>query len=138
MQKFFLILGSNLGPREALLRKAKEKLQSSWAELISESSIIETPAWLDEKQPAYLNQVLYMKTQLSAIALLRNILCLELAMGRRRNPQEPYAARSIDIDLLSYADLHIQSPILRLPHPQIAQRSYVKPLMLEAKNKAHA
>ncbi len=132
MQKFFLILGSNFANRKEYLRQAKENLNTEWARIISTSSVIETPAWPDEKQPPYLNEVLLMETDLDAFALLRNIMCLERKLGRVRDAEERYAPRKIDIDILKYADEQVESDILTLPHPQIESRAYVKPLMTEA------
>ncbi len=87
------------------------------------SNIYETAAWGRENDPAYLNQVLFFETRLSASDILEFCLSVEKKMGRYR--QTRWESRSIDIDLLFYNDAIIQEVALQIPHPYLHQRRFV-------------
>lgn len=126
----FLALGSNLGDRIAHLRGARHALHSH-AELciIRASAIYETePVGGPEEQPPYLNAVLEVQTSLKASQLLEFALTVEQQFGRCRKVR--WDARSLDIDLLFYADRIFQKQELTIPHPRLHQRAFVLiPLM---------
>jgi 2-amino-4-hydroxy-6-hydroxymethyldihydropteridine diphosphokinase len=89
------------------------------------SPVFETEAVADEPQPAYLNAVLRLETSLGARALLDLCLAVERGLGRQRPPGRSKAARTIDLDLVLYADAVIEEPGLRVPHPAMTERSFV-------------
>jgi 2-amino-4-hydroxy-6-hydroxymethyldihydropteridine diphosphokinase len=104
--------------------------------LLKASSLYQTAAWGNTAQPAYLNQVLMIKTSLTATQLLHIILGIEKDMGRIR--EEKYAPRIIDIDILFFNREVIDLPGLQVPHPHIASRRFVlQPLCEIVPKKIH-
>jgi 2-amino-4-hydroxy-6-hydroxymethyldihydropteridine diphosphokinase len=116
----FIALGSNLGNRRANLKKAVELLK---CEIIKSSSLYETEpvGFLD--QPWFLNSVVLVDTKLSAVDLLRRCQEIEAKLGRRRDI--PKGPRTVDLDLLFYDQMILNTPDLILPHPEIANRRFV-------------
>lgn len=124
--KAYVGLGSNLGDREDLIRKALEgigKLPETTLGRVS--SLYDTEPVGDLEQPSYLNAVASLETSLTARQLLWNLLLVERALGRVRSPSTRYAPRTIDLDLLFYGDLILDEPDLKLPHPEVANRAFV-------------
>lgn len=121
-QTSFLLLGGNLGNRLATLAQAREVLGNKAGTVLAQSPIYETAAWGVTDQPAFLNQVIKIETALSPLALLFCINQIEAALGRQRH--ERWHARTIDIDILYYADQVIESQRLTVPHPQLHKRKF--------------
>jgi len=91
--------------------------------VINCSPVYETPPWGFEDQPKFLNQVIEVQTELAPEALLEYIKEVEVDVGREDTFR--YGPRIIDIDVLFYEDLVIDSPPLIIPHPRIAERAFV-------------
>ncbi len=128
MTGIYLLLGSNLGDRSSHLDKASKLISQQLAPISQESSRYRTEAWGMSDAPTFLNQVLAIDTGLKPLAILANILKIEIMMGRNR--QEGYQNRTIDIDLLYYGDTVFNHPVLSIPHPRISVRRFVlKPLV---------
>lgn len=128
----FLALGGNLGNREQLLSSALSALQITVGALQRQSSIYETAAWGHTTQPNFLNQVVCLTTDLSPMEVLLAIQQIESSLGRVR--QEHWGARTMDIDILLYDDLVMQTPLLNIPHPYMAQRRFVLAPLAEIAN----
>lgn len=124
----YLALGSNLGNRRENLKQAVASL-SPQMEIRAKSSIYETPPWGYEDQPEFLNQAVKVQTYLEPEALLRHLKRLEVALGRQAT--FPNGPRSIDIDILFYDDLVLDTPVLTLPHPRLHERGFVLLPMLD-------
>ena len=122
MNTVFLALGTNLGDRLANLRAALEALAPD-VRVLSHSHIYETPAWGYADQPAFLNMALKGETGLSPSALLAHLKQLETHLGR--TPSFRWGPRLIDIDILFYNDLALDSPELTIPHPRLQERGFV-------------
>ena len=123
----YLALGSNLGDRLDNLRSAVTAL-SPQLEVKAKSHIYETPPWGYEDQPRFYNQVIKADTYLQPEPLLRHLKRLEVALGRQPNFQN--GPRLIDLDLLLYDQLVLDTPALTLPHPRLHERGFVLlPLM---------
>ena len=136
MNNVFLLTGGNMGDRLQILEKALEEITIQIGAVIKKSSVYETAPWGIADQPAFLNQVLLVHSLLSPQDILKTILSIESNMGRKRN--EKFGPRIIDIDLLFYNDLILQSPDLVIPHPEIANRRFVLvPLVELNKNFKH-
>jgi 2-amino-4-hydroxy-6-hydroxymethyldihydropteridine diphosphokinase len=118
----YLALGSNLGDRLANLRAALSAL-SRRAELVAASSIFETPPWGFADQPAFLNMAVHARTDLSPDELLGWLKQLEVELGRE--PGFRWGPRLIDLDILFYDDLVIDTPPLIIPHPRLHERAFV-------------
>ena len=118
----YLLLGSNLGNRAALLAAARQELAETAGEIVAESGIYETAAWGREDQPAYLNQVLAIATWLQPEKLLAVCQATEQAAGRQR--LEHWGSRTLDVDILFYGTHVIESPTLTVPHPRLPERRF--------------
>jgi 2-amino-4-hydroxy-6-hydroxymethyldihydropteridine diphosphokinase len=118
----YLALGSNLGNRLENLKEAMAAL-SPQLEVKAKSHIYETPPWGYEDQPLFLNQVLKAQTFLEPEPLLKHLKRLEIALGRK--PSFRNGPRLIDIDILLYDNLVLNTPALTIPHPHMHERGFV-------------
>jgi 2-amino-4-hydroxy-6-hydroxymethyldihydropteridine diphosphokinase len=135
METVYLLLGSNLGDRQGHLRICLVRL-STLGKITATSSIYETKAWGKQDQPDFLNQVVELKTNEDPDELLSLILAIELDMGRVR--QEQWGSRIIDIDILLFGQLTLDTPRLKIPHPHLHQRRFaLTPLTEIAPNFNH-
>ena len=123
----YLALGSNLGDRLANLKQAIASLTPQM-EVKAKSAVYETPPWGYEDQPKFLNQVIKAKTYLEPEQLLKHLKRLEVALGRKES--FPNGPRLIDMDILFYDDLVLNTGSLSIPHPRLHERGFVLlPLM---------
>lgn len=118
----YLALGANLGDRLANLEQARRCL-SEQVSLQACSQVYETPPWGFLDQPVFLNQVVKGQTDLTPDDLLYFIKRLETELGRL--PSVRNGPRLIDIDILFYDDLVVDTPALAIPHPRIPIRAFV-------------
>src|SRR5271157_2882601 len=118
----YLALGTNLGDRIANLRAAIEAL-SPEIKVIVESKVYETPPWGYEDQPAFLNMAVKGETGLKPESLLKRLKQLEVQLGREQSFR--WGPRLIDIDILFYDDLILESESLTIPHPRLHERAFV-------------
>lgn len=131
----YLALGSNLDDRLANLKQAITAL-SPQMEVKAKSRVYETPPWGYTDQPMFLNQVIKANTYLEFEPLLKHIKRLEIALGRK--PSLKNGPRLIDIDILFYDDLVLNTPSLVIPHPHMHERGFVLlPLMDIAPDLVH-
>lgn len=120
----YLLLGSNLGDRRALIDSAIDKIGAAIGEITAISSFYETAAWGNEDQPSFLNVAAGVKTTLGAHEILERTLRIEEELGRVR--AEKWGARVIDIDIILYAEEVISDgERLRIPHPRMPERKFV-------------
>jgi 2-amino-4-hydroxy-6-hydroxymethyldihydropteridine diphosphokinase len=119
----YLSLGSNIGDRERNLRAALERLAAEDLHLLRVSPIYETEPVDLAEQRWFLNLVVEAETDLFPMQLLARTQRIERALGRVRTvPQGP---RTIDIDILLYANAVVRSATLEIPHPRMAERRFV-------------
>jgi len=118
----YLLLGSNLGDRLQVMQTARELIQKEIGEIHAVSSVYETAPWGVLDQPAFLNQVVKIQTELKAEEVLRIILEIEHELGRVR--YERWGARVIDIDILYFRNLILDSARLTIPHPRLHERRF--------------
>ena len=118
-----IALGSNLGDKEANLRRALELLDERGVEVVKVSSFICTEPYGVTDQPQFLNAVCQVRTSLEPLALLHTLLGIEQEMGRVR--LRHWGERNIDLDLLLYEDVVMDTPELKLPHPDMQNRDFV-------------
>lgn len=119
----YLGLGANLGDREANLTEAVRRLRQSGIQVEACSSLYETEPVGYAGQPRFLNAACQAKTDLTPEQLLKAVKDIEREMGRV--PSFPNAPRPIDIDMLFYGDLVMDTPDLIIPHPRLAERAFV-------------
>jgi 2-amino-4-hydroxy-6-hydroxymethyldihydropteridine diphosphokinase len=129
-QPVFLSLGSNLGDRLELLRRAVRSLGRDLRRL-RVSSVYETAPMYNTSQPRFLNIVVAGLTLLSPRDLLGRVLAIEQALGRDRSASSPKGPRPIDIDLLLYAERIVAEPDLSIPQPAMRERRFVLEPLLE-------
>ena len=131
----YLALGTNLGNRLENLKEAIAALTPQM-DVKAKSSVYETPPWGYEDQPKFLNQVVKATTYLEPQPLLKHLKRLEIALGRQESFRN--GPRLIDLDLLFYDDLVLNSEVLTLPHPRLHERGFVLlPLMDIAPDLVH-
>ena len=120
----YIGLGANLGDRSANLKTAVKHLdENPDITVINTSSVLETAPVEYTDQPYFLNQVISVQTHLSPAELLARLLGIESRMGRARDI--PKGPRLIDLDILIYDSLVINSETLVIPHPGIKTREFV-------------
>ena len=122
-ENIYLGLGSNLEDRVKMLEAACEQLRLMPLDDFQASPIYESQPYQGMEQPHYYNQVIHGKTSLTPNELLTNCLRIEKNLGRmRRHRWEP---RVIDIDILYYGNLIIETDELTIPHMDLTNRSFV-------------
>lgn len=123
MAVVYLGLGSNLGDRAAYIRKALEGLKARGVHVIKISSILETEPEGGPPQGKYFNAVVECSTTVDPLSLLKMIHDIEHDLGRVRTV--PNAPRTIDLDILLYDQIHLNTPELTIPHPRMNSRDFV-------------
>jgi 2-amino-4-hydroxy-6-hydroxymethyldihydropteridine diphosphokinase len=118
----YLALGSNMGVRSANLKNAITNLTPQM-NVKAKSHVYETAAWGFTDQPAFLNQVIMAETYLEPEALLLHLKRLESVMGRV--PSFQNGPRLIDLDILFFDDMVLDSPVVQIPHPRLHERAFV-------------
>lgn len=130
-----LALGSNQGDRLLALRSAKTALMGA-IEIVATSWIYETPPAYVTDQPSFLNAALVGTTTLPPVELLARLKEIEREVGR--TPTFRNGPRVIDLDIIFYGDLVLDTPVLTIPHPRMAERAFVlKPLADVAADWSH-
>ncbi len=118
----YLSLGTNLGNRLANLQNAISSLPPKVSPVV-QSSVYESEPWGYSDQPAFLNQVISANTDLEPLALLTFFKDTEVHQGRQETFR--FGPRLIDLDILFYDDLVLETPTLSIPHPRIAERAFI-------------
>ena len=121
MSEAFLGLGSNLGDRAANIERAVEMLRKV-CRRVEVSSLYETDAKGFALQPAFLNAVCRVWSGLDPYELLTAIKKIEAAARERVFVNAP---RTLDVDVLLYGRMVVETPVLTLPHPRMAERAFV-------------
>ena len=122
----YLSLGSNLGDRHATMRRAIDLLGREVGTVDRQSAMLETEPWGFQSANKFLNMCVRVLTPLSPQQLLSATQGIERELGRMsKSVDRHYHDRPIDIDILMYDDLHINTPELTLPHPLMQERDFV-------------
>lgn len=122
MSIVYLLTGSNMGNRLRRLNRAAALVNNQIGTVRRVSAVYETAPWGNTEQPAFLNQVLEVYTVLEPKAALNLIMLIESQMGRVRT--EKWGQRCIDIDILLFDSLVINSPALTIPHLLLPMRRF--------------
>ena len=119
-------LGANLGEREATIRRALDLLAAEpGVKVAAVSTLRETDPVGYADQPRFLNGAAALETTLPARELLGLLLSVERELGRDRSGEARFGPRTIDLDLLLFGDAVIDEPGLTVPHPRLAERTFV-------------
>lgn len=129
MHQLILLFGSNLGDRLSYIHQATQHCMIELGEIKSQSSIYETAPWGITEQQSFYNQVIEFFTILNPQDVLMKILAIEEKLGRVRH--EKWGARIIDIDILYYDDIVIESENLKIPHPYLHERRFTLAPLVE-------
>lgn len=122
----YIGLGSNLGNLEANLQRAVAELKEQIGTIRSQSALFRSVPWGFDSPNQFLNQVVALETPLTPLELLDATQTIELTIGRTtKSSSTGYADRLIDLDILLYNDLILESERLTIPHPLILQRDFV-------------
>ncbi len=124
----YIGMGANLpspaGPPEATLAAAVSRL-ASLGRILGRSSLYSTKPVGVADQPHFLNAVVVLETNLAPHALLDHLLAIELEFGRDRSTGIRNGPRTLDLDILMLGDLRIHESGLEIPHPRLAERTFV-------------
>ncbi len=135
-KNLYLLTGSNLGNREDFLLEAYFAIATRVGSVVKVSALYQTQPWGISNQPDFLNQTLLVKSNLSPFTVLDTIKQIEKTMGRTEILR--WGERIIDIDILFYGNLILESPTLTIPHPRLHERNFVlAPLAEIAPNFKH-
>lgn len=126
MPTTYLSLGSNLGDRRQLLHTAINEIAERVGRVEAISSCIETEPVGFDSVHLFLNMVVRVRTELNPYELLKVLKQLERDLGRTRKSHDGvHYDRTIDIDILLYDNLEINSEELQIPHPRMWERDFV-------------
>ncbi|HEX2668795.1 MAG TPA: 2-amino-4-hydroxy-6-hydroxymethyldihydropteridine diphosphokinase [Gammaproteobacteria bacterium] len=118
-------LGANLQAPASQVRRALDELAAvPKTRITARSPLYKSPPLGPQDQPDYVNAVAAVETTLAPLELLAALRAIETAHGRRRDGTR-WGPRSLDLDLLIYGDVTMQTPELTLPHPGVPERAFV-------------
>lgn len=126
MAALYLSLGTNLGDRRENLSQALTLIAREVGTVVASSDIIETEPWGFDSGNTFLNMVAKVETDLEPLEALHATQDIERRLGRsEKTVNGEYHDRLIDIDLLIYDDVVMNTPELTLPHPHMYERQFV-------------
>jgi 2-amino-4-hydroxy-6-hydroxymethyldihydropteridine diphosphokinase len=126
MHTVYLSLGTNLGDKEQNLLSAITEIGRRIGSIRAQSAFHSTEPWGFESENTFLNAAVRVETELAPLALLKETQQIERDMGRtQKSVNGKYHDRIIDIDILLYDDLHLNTPKLTIPHPHMYERDFV-------------
>jgi 2-amino-4-hydroxy-6-hydroxymethyldihydropteridine diphosphokinase len=116
-------LGANLGDAVVTVQQALRNVAGLPETHLYKASSLYRSAPYEAQGPDFINAVVLVQTQLSPLALLHALQALELQSGRERPFKN--APRTLDLDIIFYGDLLLNTPELTLPHPRWYERAFV-------------
>ena len=126
MPEALIALGGNVGDVRTTFDRALAMLcGSADVRLTARSSDYLTPPWGVEDQPPFVNCCVSVETSLTPHALLVRAQETERTFGRDRARERRWGPRPLDIDLIAYDDVTLDTPDLTLPHPRLFERAFV-------------
>lgn len=126
MASVLIALGGNVGDVSATFQQAIAKISTmAQATLVARSADYTTPPWGDENQPRFVNACIEIETSLDPQVLLSILQKIERQFGRERDKTRRWGPRTLDLDMLAYDNLSLQTPELTLPHPHLFERAFV-------------
>ena len=126
MADVLIALGGNVGDVRATFQKAIANICGMTQGMLkTRSSDYSTPPWGDEQQAPFINACIEIETGLDPHALLFTLHKIEARFGRDRARETRWGPRTLDLDLIAYDDVSMQTPELTLPHPRLFERAFV-------------
>ncbi len=131
MATLYLSLGTNLGDRQKNLTSAMALIGREIGTVVSASDVMETDPWGFDSANRFLNMAAKVQTDLQPLEVLHATQKIEKELGRsHKTVNREYHDRLIDIDILMYDNLVMNTPELTIPHPLMHERDFVmKPLL---------
>jgi 2-amino-4-hydroxy-6-hydroxymethyldihydropteridine diphosphokinase len=127
-----IAFGGNVGDVRRTLAQAVDAFcDGSAVRLMARSSDYRTPPWGVLDQPSFVNLCIAVATTISPQELLVRALLVERRFGRDRGAEQRWGPRTLDIDLLAYGDVTLDTSELVLPHPRLLQRAFVLVPLIE-------
>jgi 2-amino-4-hydroxy-6-hydroxymethyldihydropteridine diphosphokinase len=124
MHEIFLGIGGNIGDKKSNFKKTYINIEAGLGRITRRSSVYETPPWGFSAKENFWNQVLLIDSRLSPGELLTEIHKIE-GLFRRINTEGKYKSREMDIDILYYDNIFLNTGDMIIPHPLIQQRLFV-------------
>jgi 2-amino-4-hydroxy-6-hydroxymethyldihydropteridine diphosphokinase len=121
----YLSLGTNLGDRQLNLQEALSLIAGNVGHFSAISSVYETQPWGFESENKFLNQVVAVETELNPHDILNRTQEIERQIGRTEKTVHSYQDRLIDIDLIMYDNLVVNTEKMQIPHPFFHKRQFV-------------
>ena len=125
MANVFLSLGSNLGNKEQNLTHAIASIGKDIGKVQKVSGFYQNKAQGFVSENLFLNAAIEVFTNLQPLELLEKIEAIEREMGRKSKTSSNYSDRPIDIDILLYEDVTVNTQRLKIPHPRMMERDFV-------------
>lgn len=126
MAEALIALGGNVGDvRDTLDRAIAALCDGTVVRLVARSSDYRTPPWGVTDQPPFLNRAIVVETALPPLDLLVRGHTVERQFGRDRSREQRWGPRTLDIDLIDFAAVTLDTPELTLPHPRALERAFV-------------
>jgi 2-amino-4-hydroxy-6-hydroxymethyldihydropteridine diphosphokinase len=131
-EEVFIALGSNIGDSSTIVEQAMVALGNiAGCSLRAGSSLYRSAAIGEIPQDDYINAVVLLDTRLEPMDLLLELQAIEHAYYRRRDQEERWAPRTLDLDIILFGDRNIDDSHLVIPHPQFSERLFVLEPMFE-------
>ena len=125
-KKVYIILGSNIGDKKSYIDKACDEISKVIGDIDLYSSYYQTSPWGFESNDEFLNRAISVSSKIAPNEIMTLLLEIESRLGRVRDlKSEGYQSRTIDLDILMIDDLIINSKLLTIPHPRMAERKFV-------------
>lgn len=134
MHRAIVLAGGNIGDVAVRFVEAERALAERGVEVVARSQNYKSRAWGFESEMLFLNVAWEVTTELEAEKLLDALQEVESLLGRNRSEElktkaesgERYCSRTLDLDILFYDEEHIATERLKVPHPLIMEREFVK------------
>ncbi|MGI6319391.1 MAG: 2-amino-4-hydroxy-6-hydroxymethyldihydropteridine diphosphokinase [Bacteroidales bacterium] len=124
MPSVVVLFGSNSGDRLHYVKKAIQQIEAEIGKITNISPLYESEPWGFDDETWFINGVLIVETELEAENVLSKLLSIENSLGRRRTDSERYESRTIDLDILFYNEIILESENLVIPHPRLHKRRF--------------
>jgi len=125
MVKVYLSIGTNLGDKDQNIINAIAEIGSKIGVVRKVSTFYTSEAWGYTSEHKYLNAAILVLTELSPLQILAKTQQIEIMLGREKKTTKEYSDRIIDIDILLFDELEIDTEKLKIPHPKMLERDFV-------------
>lgn len=131
-EEVYIALGSNLGDSKTIVKQAMKAIDHIRdCDVIAHSSLYRSAAIGEIVQDDYINAVVLVSTKLEPVALLLELQAIEYAYYRRRDEEQRWGPRTLDLDIILFGNRRFEDSHLVIPHPEFVNRRFVLEPMLE-------